>query len=103
MHNSCGLSCLVAPFHDSSLQTMLLLQLEVLLPQGVHPVDHLLHELHLGVPQPVLVGHVVGATCNSWLIEIFGSFSSLKYNKATFRVYIMGQFYLRFLKNMFIY
>ena len=60
MHNSCGLSCLVAPFHDSSLQTMLLLQLEVLLPQGVHPVDHLLDELHLRVAEPVLVGDVVG-------------------------------------------
>ena len=71
MHNSCGLFCLLAPFHDFGLQTVLLLQVEVLLPQGVHAVNHLLDELHLGVAQAVLVGHVVGATCKYWLTEIF--------------------------------
>ena len=32
----------------------------VLLVEHVHPIDHLLDELHLGVPKPVLVRDVVG-------------------------------------------
>ena len=39
---------------------VLLLQLHILLPQGVHGVDHDLDQLHLGVAQTVLVGDVVG-------------------------------------------
>ena len=42
---------------------MLLLQGLVLLPEGVDTVNHGLDELDLGVSQPVLVGHVVGAAC----------------------------------------
>merc|ERR1719250_412051 len=44
------------------LESVLLLELEVLLPEGVDCVDHDLHQLHLGVAQAVLVGDVVGAT-----------------------------------------
>ena len=40
---------------------MLLLQSLVLLPEGVDTVNHGLDQLDLGVAQPVLVGHVVGA------------------------------------------
>ena len=36
------------------------LQQPVLEHEGVDAVDHALHELHLGVAQPVLVGDVVG-------------------------------------------
>ena len=43
------------------LQAVLLLQGLVLLPEGVDTVNHGLDELNLGVSQPVLVGHVVGA------------------------------------------
>ena len=39
---------------------MLLLEVPVLLDQGVHPVNHLLDKLHLAVAEPVLVGDVVG-------------------------------------------
>ena len=42
---------------------MLLLQLLVLGPEGVDSVNHLLDELNLGVPEPVLVGDIVGAAC----------------------------------------
>ena len=42
---------------------MLLLQLLVLGPEGVDSVNHLLDQLNLGVPEPVLVGDIVGATC----------------------------------------
>ena len=42
---------------------MLLLQGLVLLPEGVDTVNHGLDESNLGVSQPVLVGHVVGAAC----------------------------------------
>ena len=42
---------------------MLLLQGLVLLPEGVDTVNHGLDEGDLGVSQPVLVGHVVGAAC----------------------------------------
>ena len=43
---------------------MLLLPLEVLLPQGVDTVNHDLDQLDLGVSQSVLVGDVVGVTLN---------------------------------------
>ena len=39
---------------------MLLLELDILLPQRVDSVDHDLDQLHLGVAQTVLVGDVVG-------------------------------------------
>ncbi len=42
------------------LHVVLLLQLEVLLVQGVDAVNHLLHKLNLGVTQAVLVGDVIG-------------------------------------------
>jgi hypothetical protein len=42
------------------LEAVLGCQLLVLSPEGVHPVNHLLDQLHLGVAQPVLVGDVVG-------------------------------------------
>ena len=35
-------------------------QLLVLGPEGVHPVNHLLDQLHLGVAQAMLVGNIVG-------------------------------------------
>ena len=41
---------------------MLLLELEVLLPQGVDGVNHDLDELDLGVSEPVLVRDVVGVS-----------------------------------------
>ena len=43
-----------------SLHSVLLLELDILLPQGVDGVDHDLDQLHLGVAQAVLVGDVVG-------------------------------------------
>jgi hypothetical protein len=43
-----------------ALEAVLLLQLPVLLDQGVDPVNHLLDQLDLAVAQPVLVGDVVG-------------------------------------------
>ena len=46
-----------------SLHAVLLLELEVLLPEGVDAVDHALHELDLGVPEAVLVRDVVGVAC----------------------------------------
>jgi len=42
------------------LHAVLLLEFEVLLPEGVDAVDHALHELDLGVPEAVLVRDVVG-------------------------------------------
>ena len=42
------------------LHAVLLLQLNVLLPEGVDGVNHDLDELDLGVSQPVLVGDIVG-------------------------------------------
>ncbi len=39
---------------------MLLLELQVLLVESVHSIDHGLNELNLGVAQSVLVGDVVG-------------------------------------------
>ena len=50
---------------------MLLLELEVLLPQGVHGVDHDLDQLHLGVAQTVLVGDVVGVAWEDTLVLQF--------------------------------
>ncbi len=45
------------------LQAVLLLELEVLLPEGVDAVNHDLDQLHLGVAETVLVGDVVGVAC----------------------------------------
>ena len=45
---------------SSDLHAVLLLELEVLLVQGVDAVNHALHKLDLGVAQTVLVGDVVG-------------------------------------------
>jgi len=44
------------------LHAVLLLPLEVLLPQSVDAVNHDLDQLHLGVAETVLVGDIVGAT-----------------------------------------
>ena len=38
---------------------VLLLELEVLLPQGVDGVNHNLNQLHLGIAETVLVGDVI--------------------------------------------
>jgi len=43
------------------LESVLLLQLEILLPECVDTVNHDLDELYLGVSEPVFVGDVVGA------------------------------------------
>ena len=60
---SCGFAWRTAPApHRLLLHAVLLLQLEVLLVQGVDAVDHLLHQLHLGVAQAVLVRDVVGVS-----------------------------------------
>ena len=52
--------------HDQykALDAMSLPQSHVLLVEGVYSVNHLLHELHLRVPQPVFVGDVVG---DAWI------------------------------------
>ena len=42
------------------LESVLLLELDVLHVDGIDTVDHGLNELHLGVAEPVLVGDVVG-------------------------------------------
>ena len=42
------------------LHAVLLLPLEVLLPEGVDTVNHALAELNLGVSKTMLVGDVVG-------------------------------------------
>ena len=44
------------------LESVLLLELDVLHVDGIDTVDHGLNELHLGVAEPVLVGAVVGDT-----------------------------------------
>ena len=44
----------------STLHAVLLLELKVLLVQGVDAVNHALHKLDLGVAQTVLVGDVIG-------------------------------------------
>ena len=49
------------------LHAVLLLELDVLLPEGVDSVDHALHELDLGVAEAVLVGDVVGVACEGKL------------------------------------
>merc|ERR1712089_92544 len=43
------------------LESVFLLQLEILLPECVDTVNHDLDELYLGVSEPVFVGDVVGA------------------------------------------
>ena len=43
---------------------MFLLELLVLLDEGVDAVYHALNKLHLGIAQPMLVGDVIGYTCN---------------------------------------
>ena len=48
---------------------MLLLQLLVLGPEGVDSVNHLLDQLNLGVPEPVLVGDIVGAACGVQVLK----------------------------------
>merc|ERR1719347_1494074 len=48
-----------------NLKSVLLLELEVLLPEGVDGVNHDLDQLHLGVAETVLVGDVVGAASES--------------------------------------
>ena len=60
----CGKVCNVGLVlrNVDGLHAVLLLELEVLLPQGVDAVNHDLHQLHLGVPEPVLVGDVVSVT-----------------------------------------
>ena len=42
------------------LNSMLLLQLHILLPQSVDSVNHDLDKLHLGVAETMLVGDVIG-------------------------------------------
>ena len=42
---------------------VLLLELEVLLPQGVDGVNHDLDQLNLGVAETVLVGDVISVAC----------------------------------------
>ena len=46
-----------------TLKAVLRLQGVVFLVEGVHSINHLLHELNLRVTQPVLVGDVVGDAC----------------------------------------
>lgn len=46
------------------LDAVLLLELDVLLVEGVDAVDHALHQLHLGVAQAVLVRDVVRVACD---------------------------------------
>ena len=46
-----------------NLHAVLLLELDILLVEGVDAVDHALHKLDLGVAQTVLVGDVVGVAC----------------------------------------
>lgn len=48
----------------NALQAVLLLELLVFLDEGVDPVYHALDQLNLGVTQAVLVGDVIGNTCN---------------------------------------
>ena len=45
------------------LHSVLLLELQILLPESVDGVNHDLDQLDLGVSQPVLVGDIVGNTC----------------------------------------
>ena len=45
-----------------NLHSVLLLELNILLPESVDSVNHDLDQLDLGVSQPVLVGDVVGVT-----------------------------------------
>jgi len=58
--SSHGSGCKVAQVNN--LHTVLLLELKVLLVQGVDTVNHDLDKLNLGVTQTVLVGNIVGAT-----------------------------------------
>merc|ERR1719471_2057944 len=57
---SCRIFELSSPMDVGCLHAVLLLELDVLLPEGVDSVDHALHELDLGVAEAVLVGDVVG-------------------------------------------
>ena len=43
-----------------NFDVVLLLELEVLLPQSVDSVNHDLDKLHLGVAETMLVGDVIG-------------------------------------------
>ena len=44
------------------LHAVLLLELQILLPQGVHTVNHDLDKLNLGVSKTMLVGDVIGVS-----------------------------------------
>jgi len=50
----------LTPTADHSLQSVLLLELQILLVQKVDSVNHGLDKLDLGVAQSVLVGNVIG-------------------------------------------
>ena len=60
------------------LHAVLLLELDVLLPEGVDSVDHALHELDLGVAEAVLVGDVVGVACKGEFRSQAQNFQELK-------------------------
>ena len=60
------------------LHSVLLLELDVLLPEGVDSVDHALHELDLGVAEAVLVGDVVGVACKGEFRSQAQNFQELK-------------------------
>merc|ERR1712059_4814 len=47
--------------HQEDLKPVLLLELEVLLPEGVDTINHDLDELDLGVAKTVLVGDIISA------------------------------------------
>ena len=53
---------LLVPDRRPGLHAVLLLELKVLLPQGVDAINHDLDQLHLGVSQTVLVGDIVGVS-----------------------------------------
>ena len=53
------------PCYIYRLDSMLLLELLVLLPEGVAAVNHDLDELNLRVSQTVLVGDIIGEACKN--------------------------------------
>ncbi len=74
------------------LEAVLGCQLLVLGPEGVHPVDHLLDQLHLGVAQAVLVRDVVGHayTTNTMMNNVYFdyfNFVFLSYKYSNERLY----------------
>ena len=52
--------CVLSSWWCLNADVVLLLELEVLLPQGVDGVNHDLDQLDLGVAETVLVGDVIG-------------------------------------------